>query len=83
LRAESKFVKLELYDQVDFCPFRGPDAPFALKAILARQKRKRPMLTWKTVRAKAGTCDCTAMMWEFYQPSRRSLAEYVEVALRR
>ena len=23
-------MKLELYDQVDFCPFRGPEAPFAL-----------------------------------------------------
>jgi len=32
-RAESKFVKLELYDQVDFCPFRGPEAPFALEDI--------------------------------------------------
>jgi hypothetical protein len=31
LRAESKFVKLDLYEQVDFCPFRGPDAPFALR----------------------------------------------------
>jgi hypothetical protein len=20
---------MDLYDQVDFCPFRGPDAPFA------------------------------------------------------
>jgi hypothetical protein len=29
LRAESKFVELNGYEQVDFCPFRGPDAPFA------------------------------------------------------
>jgi len=27
--AERQFVKSSYYDQVDFCPFRGPDAPFA------------------------------------------------------
>jgi hypothetical protein len=25
-------------DQVDFCPFRGPDAPFALRVILSRAR---------------------------------------------
>jgi hypothetical protein len=29
LRAESKFVKLNCVQQVDFCPFRGSDAPVA------------------------------------------------------
>ena len=31
LRAESKFVKTNWYEQVDFCPFREPSAPFALR----------------------------------------------------
>lgn len=30
LWAESQFVKANCCNQVDFCPFRGPDAPFAL-----------------------------------------------------
>src|SRR5258708_19418369 len=30
LWAESQFVKTNCCHQVDFCPFRGPDAPFAL-----------------------------------------------------
>ncbi|PYV14274.1 MAG: hypothetical protein DMG21_18745 [Acidobacteria bacterium] len=30
LRAESQFVKTNCSGKVDFCPFRGPDAPFAL-----------------------------------------------------
>src|SRR5437868_13314658 len=29
IRAESKFVESNCWDQVDFCPFHGPDAPFA------------------------------------------------------
>jgi hypothetical protein len=33
-QAESKFVRINCSDQVDFCPFRGPDAPFCAALIL-------------------------------------------------
>jgi hypothetical protein len=36
LQAESKFVKTNCSNQVDFCPFRGPDAPFCASVILPR-----------------------------------------------
>src|ERR1022692_865252 len=38
--AESKFVKLNCFDQVDFCPFRGPDAPLCAAEILPQQTRR-------------------------------------------
>jgi hypothetical protein len=28
-----------LCDQVDFCPFRGPDAPFALVDLITRAEK--------------------------------------------
>jgi hypothetical protein len=36
LRAESQFVKTSCTSKVDFCPFRGPDAPFALRQCYHR-----------------------------------------------
>jgi len=36
LWAESQFVKTNCCDQVDFCPFRGPDAPFALSELTTK-----------------------------------------------
>src|ERR1700674_37068 len=41
LWAESEFVKTNCCEQVDFCPFRGPDAPFALRLSYHREKRSR------------------------------------------
>ena len=31
LVGESQFAKSDCDEQVDFCPFRGPEAPFALR----------------------------------------------------
>jgi len=33
---ESEFVATSCYDEVDFCPFRGPDAPFCAPQMLPR-----------------------------------------------
>ena len=43
LRAESKFVKTNWYVQVDFCPFRGPDAPFALRRYYHDGRAEAPL----------------------------------------
>ena len=39
LWAESQFVTTNCCNQVDFCPFRGPEAPFGAPAILARGRK--------------------------------------------
>ena len=42
-QAESKFVKLTIQPEVDFCPFRGRDAPFSAGGRMHdRTDRKQP-----------------------------------------
>src|SRR5271165_6056118 len=55
LRAESKFVKLNCNEQVDFCPFRGPDAPFAQKRSYHEKFKQFARFSNLSSRAKRGT----------------------------
>jgi hypothetical protein len=55
LRAESKFVETNCNHQVDFCPFRGPDAPFALRRYYHDGKQSYALV----VKASASRVFCS------------------------